>query len=177
MLGWFCLTLGVAFGSALLPLFSVEVFVIGLVAAEPAARWFLIAAAVAVGQVAGKLFYYLAARGSIRLPPWLHAHLHRQRPPKPWRQRWRERWRERTQGLRARLDALRERCHRHPRWMAGTYGVSAVVGLPPFMATTVLAGLVAMPLTTFLVAGLAGRFVRYSVLAFSPALFASWLHW
>ncbi|TVT49270.1 hypothetical protein FNH05_17095 [Amycolatopsis rhizosphaerae] len=173
MFGWFCLALGVAFGSALLPLISVEVFVVGLMATEPTARWFLVGAAVAIGQVAGKLLYYLAARGSIRLPPWLHDRLHRQRPPT----RWRQRWHERTKGLRVRLDALRERCHRHPHWMTGTYGVSSVVGVPPFMATTVLAGLVAMPLVTFVAAGLAGRFVRYSVLASFPALFSSWLHW
>jgi len=172
MLGWFCLTLGVAFGSALVPVISIEVFVIGLVSSEPAAHWLLIGSAVAIGQMAGKLLYYLAARGSIHLPPFLHDRLHRQRPPTPRR----ERWRMRTKWLRGKVEALRERCHRHPYWMTGTYGVSSVVGLPPFMATTVLAGLADMRMSTFLTAGLAGRFVRYSVLAACPALFASWVH-
>jgi membrane protein YqaA with SNARE-associated domain len=172
MLGWFCLTLGVAFGSALIPVISIEVFVLGLMSSEPGAQWFLVGAAVAIGQIAGKLLYYLAARGSIKLPPVLHDRLHRQRPPT----RRRERWRARTKWLRAKVEAVRERCHRHPKWMAGTYGLSSVVGLPPFMATTVLAGLADMRMSTFVTAGLAGRFVRYSVLAACPALFASWLH-
>lgn len=172
MLGWFCLTLGVAFGSALIPVISIEVFVLGLVSSEPGIKWFLIGAAVAIGQIAGKLLYYLAARGSIKLPPFLHDRLHRQRPPT----RWRDRWHARTKWLRAKVEAMRERCHRHPHWMTGTYGVSSVIGLPPFMATSVLAGLADMRMSTFVTAGLAGRFVRYSVLAACPAVFASWLH-
>src|SRR5262249_46817664 len=137
MLGWFCLTLGVAFGSALIPVISVEVFVLGLMSSEPGAPWALVGAAVAIGQIAGKLLLYLAARGSIKLPPVLHDRLYRQRPPS----RRRERRHRRTKWLRAKVEAIRERCHRHPKWMAGTYVVSSLLGLPPFMATTVLAGL------------------------------------
>ncbi|WP_236791738.1 hypothetical protein [Amycolatopsis sp. GM8] len=172
MLGWLCLTLGVALGSALIPVINVELFVLGLMSGVPGAPWYLVAAAVAVGQMAGKLLYYLAARGSIKLPPALLDRLHRERPPTPRR----ERWRLRTKWLRGKVEAIRERCHRHPKWMAGTYGVSSVFGLPPFMATTVLAGLVNMRMTTFLSVGLAGRFVRYCVLAACPAVFAHWLH-
>ncbi|GAB2774035.1 YqaA family protein [Amycolatopsis magusensis] len=172
MIGWLCVTLGVAFGSAIVPLISVEVFVIGLASSEPGVHWLAIGAAVAVGQIAGKLLYYLAAKGSIKLPKFLHDRLHRERPMTPRRARWELR----TKRVRAWLEALRERCHRHPAWMTGTYGVSAVVGLPPFMATTVLAGLVRMPMSLFLGAGLAGRFARFSLLAASPAMFAGWLH-
>lgn len=172
MLGWLCLTLAVALGSALLPVINVEVFVLGLMAGEPAARWYLVGAAVAIGQMAGKLVYYLAARGSIKLPAVLHERLHRPRPASPSR----ERWRVRTKWLRAKVEAIRERCHRHPKWMVGTYGVSSVLGLPPFMATTVLAGLVHMPMSRFVSVGLAGRFVRYCVLAACPAVFAHWMH-
>ncbi|GHF76327.1 membrane protein YqaA with SNARE-associated domain [Amycolatopsis bartoniae] len=172
MLGWFFLTLGVAFGSALIPVISIEVFVLGLVTGEPGTQWLLVGAAVAIGQIAGKLLYYLAARGSIKLPAVLHDRLHRQRPPS----RWRDRWHVRTKWLRGKVEALRERCHRHPAWMTGTYGISSVVGLPPFMATTVLAGLADMRMSTFVTVGLAGRFARYSVLAACPALFTSWFH-
>lgn len=172
MIGWLCVTLGVAFGSAIVPLISVEVFVIGLASSEPGVHWLAIGAAVAIGQVAGKLLFYLAAKGSIKLPKFLHDRLHRERPMTARRARWELR----TKRLRAWLEGLRERCHRHPAWMTGTYGVSAVVGLPPFMATTVLAGLVRMPMSLFLGAGLAGRFARFSLLAASPALFAGWLH-
>ncbi|GLY69349.1 membrane protein [Amycolatopsis taiwanensis] len=168
MLGWFCVTLGVAFSSAIVPLINIEMFVLGLVASQPQLHWALVAAAVAIGQVAGKLLYYLAARGSIRLPGWMTRVTRRRTSG--------GRWRERTKWLRAKIEALRERCHRHPAWMAGTYGVSAVVGIPPFMATVVLAGLADMSMPTFLTAGLAGRFVRYAILAAFPAIFASWTH-
>lgn len=168
MFGWFCVTLGVAFGSAIVPVINVELFVLGLVASHPSMHWLLIATAVAIGQMAGKLLYYLAARGSIRLPSWMSR--------RPQRGSVKPGGHERTKRLRAKVDALRERCQRHPAWMAGTYGVSAVVGLPPFMAMTVLAGLAEMPLSLFLTAGLVGRFARYAILATFPAIFMAWFH-
>jgi membrane protein YqaA with SNARE-associated domain len=154
---------GVAFGSALVPLINIEIFVIALVAREPDLPVLLLGAVVAIAQVAGKLFYYLAARGSLHLPSFMH------RKPKPLTER-RIRWQQRTKRVRRWLDALTEKCHRHPHWMAGTYGVSAVVGLPPFMATTVLAGLARMSMATFLSVGLVGRCVRFTALAASPGL-------
>ncbi|OXM49224.1 YqaA family protein [Amycolatopsis alba] len=173
MVGWLLLSFGVAFGSAILPVVSVEMFLIGLCASQPTMPWLLLGAIVAAGQVGGKTLYYLAAKGTIKLPKPLHDRLHRERPPTPRR----ERWRARTKKMRARLDALRERCHRHPHWMAGTYGVSSILGLPPYMATSVLAGLVKMPLASFLATGFLGRWLRFSLLAASPALFAGWFHY
>ncbi|WP_326837234.1 hypothetical protein VSH64_20440 [Amycolatopsis rhabdoformis] len=171
-MGWLLLTLGVAFGSAIVPLVNAELFVVGLCASQHNPHWLWLGAAVAVGQMGGKLFYFLAARGSIRLPAFLHDRLHRERPPSARR----DRWHRRTKVLRSKVEALRERCQRHPHWMTGTYGVSSVVGLPPFMATSVLAGMVRMRLVTFLAAGLAGRWVRFSLLAAAPAVFTGWLH-
>jgi membrane protein YqaA with SNARE-associated domain len=171
MVGWLFLTLGIAFGSAVIPVFSIEVFVIGLMASNPGIPWLAVGAAVAVGQVAGKLLYYLAARGSIRLPRFLQDRLQRERRSTSRR----EFLRAKTKWLQVKLSVLRERCLRNPLWMNGTYGISALVGLPPFMATTVLAGLVRMRLSTFLVTGLLGRLVRFSVLAGSPSLFTQWL--
>jgi membrane protein YqaA with SNARE-associated domain len=168
------LTLGVALGSAIVPLISIEIFVVGLVAEQPQIPWWSLGAVVAIGQVAGKLLYFLAARGSLHLPSFLHRRARRgadgaEAPPRfvRWtaaRQRWRT-W----------MRTVRVRCHRHPRWMVGTHAVSSVVGLPPFMATSVLAGLAGMSLAVFVTSSLLGRFLRYSVLAASPALLAhSW---
>jgi membrane protein YqaA with SNARE-associated domain len=171
LVAWLIVTFGVAFGSAVLPLISIEIFLIGLAAQEPHIPWLALGAVVAVGQVGGKLIYYYAARGSLRLPAFLHRKHPVDRPPSPRR----ERWALRTKRIRAWVEVLREKCHRHPRWMFGTYGVSSVIGLPPFMATSVLAGMVRMSLSAFLSAGLIGRFIRFSALAASPALFASWL--
>ncbi|MCE7007571.1 hypothetical protein LWC34_32825 [Kibdelosporangium philippinense] len=162
------LAAGVAFSSALIPLVSTEVFVLALIAQEPNIPCLALGAVVAVAQVLGKLLYYLAARGSLRLPTFMH------RKDKPLTER-RIRWQQRTKRVRGWLHWLTEKCHKHPHWMTGTYGVSAVVGLPPFMATSVLAGMAKMPMSTFVVAGFAGRCLRFTVLAMSPALITGWL--
>ncbi|MFD1148796.1 hypothetical protein [Saccharothrix hoggarensis] len=163
MLGWLCLTFGVAFGSAILPLISIEIFVIGLVTQQPGISWWWIGLAVALGQVLGKMFYFLAARGSLHLPAFLKRAEKAEKPSSPWRRKWK-----------ARLEWVRERCHRHPHWMFGTHAVSSVVGLPPFMFTTVLAGLAGMSSWLFISTGMVGRFARFSVLAASPAAVAGW---
>jgi membrane protein YqaA with SNARE-associated domain len=168
LLGSLLVAAGVAFGSAVIPLISIEIFVIALVTREPGLPCLALGAVVAVAQIAGKLLYYLAARGTLRLPSFMH------REPKPMTDR-RLRWQQRTKRARAWLDRLTEKCHRHPHWMTGTYGVSAVVGLPPFMATTVLAGLAKMPMATFVTAGFVGRCIRFTLLAMSPALLSGWL--
>ncbi|MBB4682740.1 YqaA family protein [Amycolatopsis jiangsuensis] len=171
-MGWLLVTLGVAFGSAIVPLVNAELFVLTLCASQQNPHWLWLGGAVAIGQIAGKLLYYLAARGSIRLPKFLHDRVHAERPLTPRRVRWQQR----TKLIRSKVEALRERCQRHPHWMTTTYGISSVVGLPPFMATSVLAGVVRMRLATFLAAGLAGRWVRFSLLAAAPAVFTGWLH-
>jgi membrane protein YqaA with SNARE-associated domain len=171
MLMWLGLSLGVAFGSAVLPLVSVELFLIGLVTQEPHIPWMLLGAVIAIGQVAGKLIHYYAARGSLHLPGFLRRRRVTVREPAPRR----ERWAARTKRMRTWLGRLTERCRRHPHWMFGTYGMSSLVGVPPFMATTVLAGLVRMNLTAFVSAGLIGRFIRFSLLAAAPAWCGGWL--
>jgi membrane protein YqaA with SNARE-associated domain len=163
-----CVAAGVAFGSALVPLINIEIFVLVLVTREPALPFLALGAVVAIAQVSGKMLYYIAARGWLHLPKFMH------RRTKPLTAR-RARWQQRTKRVRARVERLTDKCHRHPHWMAGTYGVSAVVGLPPFMATTILAGLARMPVVTFLTTGLAGRFIRFSLLAAFPAMIHGWL--
>ncbi|ONI88431.1 hypothetical protein ALI22I_18900 [Saccharothrix sp. ALI-22-I] len=163
MLGWLCLTFGVAFGSSLVPLISIEIFVVGLVTQQPGISCWWIGLAVALGQVLGKMFYFLAARGSLHMPAFLKR---KEKPDKalsPWRQKWK-----------TRMEWVRVRCHRHPHWMFGTHAVSSVVGLPPFAFTTVLAGLAGMSSWLFVSTGMVGRFARFTVLAASPAAMAGW---
>jgi membrane protein YqaA with SNARE-associated domain len=166
MLGTLMMTAAVAAGSALLPLISVEVFVIGLMALHPALPVLAIGAAAGIGQLLGKTPYFLAARGSIRLPRWVHRE-------RPLSQR-----RHRMQLLRKRLrsvvDGVRERCLRHPKWLMGSYAVSSVTGLPPLLTTTVLAGVGRMPVAVFLTTGILGRTIRFTLLAAAPALLAGW---
>ncbi|MQA11876.1 MAG: hypothetical protein GEU98_25705 [Pseudonocardiaceae bacterium] len=170
MLTWLFVALGVSIGSALLPLISVELFLIGLVSQRPDIPWLALGLVVALGQLAGKMPYYYAGRGSLRLPGFLHRK--RDRPLSARRIRWQLRFKR----VRMWFEGVRERCHRHPGWMTGTMGVSSIVGLPPFMATTVLAGFVGMPLGRFLTTGFVGRTVRFCVIAAFPGLLAGWLH-
>lgn len=170
MIGWLLLSFAVAVGLALAPVFSVEILVISL-ASTTQIPWVLLGAAVALGEVSGKSLYYLAARGTIRLPAPLHNRLHRQHSPGARRRQLREG----SNRVRTWIHKMRERCLRHPYWLGGTCGVSAVIGLPPFMATTVLAGVMRMRPSLFLTTGIVGRFVRFSALAAAPALVSAWI--
>lgn len=165
VLAWLCLTFGVAVGSAIIPVISIELFVLGLVTQQPHISCWWIGFAVAVGQVLGKLVYFLAARGSLHLPTFLRRKEKAEKSSSEFKLKWK-----------ARLEGVRLRCHRHPHWMFGTHAVSSVLGLPPFMFTTVLAGLAGMSTALFVTTGAAGRFARFTALAASPALMAGWLH-
>jgi membrane protein YqaA with SNARE-associated domain len=168
---WLCVALGVSFGSSVLPLASIEIFLVGLAMQEPHIPWLALGAAVAVGQVGGKLVHYYAACGQLHLPHWIHRR-HAHRRPATAR---RVRWQIRTKRIRKWVEVLREKCHQHPRWMVATYGISALVGLPPYTATAVLAGMARMNLSVFLSAGLIGRFIRFSAIAAVPAWCANWI--
>jgi membrane protein YqaA with SNARE-associated domain len=167
------IALGVAFCSAVVPVINIEIFLIAMATNEASApwQWLALGAVVAAGQTAGKLLYYLAARESLEMPKFL-----RRKPTddQPITQR-RLRWRNRTERWRAMIDRITEKCHRHPAWMMGTYGVSSVIGIPPYMAVVVIAGLVRMSLLSFLSVGFLGRCLRFTVLAASPELVAAWL--
>lgn len=174
MTTWLLVALGVSLASAIVPFISVELFLLTLVATGPHIPFWWLGLVIGVGQMLGKLLYFYAARGAFHLPAFLRRRLdERKRPGERGHPRW-VAVKARAAGW---LAVLRERCHRHPHWMVGTHAFSSVVGIPPFMATTILAGLAGMSLRTFLVAGLSGRILRFSALAASPALFAGWLGW
>jgi membrane protein YqaA with SNARE-associated domain len=51
-------------------------------------------------------------------------------------------------------------------------GLSSVTGIPPFYGVSLAAGTVRFPLAGFLVVGIVGRAVRFTVVCLAPA----WLH-
>lgn len=175
MFTWLLVTFGVAIGSALFPPMSVELFVVGLASREPRIPWLALGAVIAVGQVLGKLLYYYAGRGSLRLPDFLHRRTVGTAPSTPV-DRPATRWRRALAWLRVKWVWLHDKCHRHPGWMFGATTTSALIGIPPFMAMTVLAGIAGLSLRMFLAATLPGRFVRFSALAASPELFHHVMH-
>lgn len=176
---WLVVTLGVATAAALIPPLSVELFAIGLILKQPEIPWWLLAAVITIGQFAGKLVYFYAGRGQIRLPQFLHRSARaatRDGPPPPPPTGWRRYWHQTVSWLRAAWIWLRDKCHRHPYVMFGATACSSLVGLPPFAATCVLAGLAGLSLRAFALGVIPGRFIRFSLIAASPTMVKHW-HW
>ena len=155
---WLVLTLGYCVLSALVPVFNTELYLVGLVAAQPQLSWGWLGLAAAVGQMIGKVVFYYAGRGTLVLPVRL-----RREPEQQGRGRWA-----------GQLLRFQETLQRRPRWMIVVLLSSALTGLPPFAATAVLAGMARVRLVTFLATGLIGRFARFAAVAASPGLLTSW---
>ena len=166
MLGWLFVLLGIAIASSVLPVLSVEVFVVAFAAHHPHLPVVLFGAVAAVGQVTGKLLYFYAARGSLHLPAFMHRSVHATQTLGSDRHWWHR--------IRLAWQWLHDRCHEHPKVLIAATACSALLGVPPFLATTVLAGLAGLSLGTFVMASLPARFVRFTLLAAAPNLV---LHW
>ena len=178
MLAWLFVALGIAIASSVLPFLSVEVFVVAFAAHHPHLPVLLFGAVTSIGQVTGKLLYFYAGRGSLHLPAFLHRSARASmttdgRGPAPeggFRRWWHLTWGR----LRLAWVWLREQCHRHPKLLIAATACSALFGIPPFLATTVLAGLAGLSLGTFVAASLPARFLRFTLLAMSPSLVIHW---
>ena len=176
MFTWLLVALGVATAAALFPPLSVELFTVGLILKQPEIPWWLIGLVIAVGQFAGKLVYYYAGRGQLRLPQFLHARTKAPTVEKPEPTGIRRYWHRIWQWVRRAWSWLRERCQSHPYWMLGALACSSLIGLPPFAATSVLAGLAGLSVGSFALGVIPGRFARFALLAASPIMVKHW-HW
>jgi membrane protein YqaA with SNARE-associated domain len=190
---WLVVAFFVSVAAAILPFISVELFVLGLGFHHPQLPWLLFGVVIGVGQVLGKLVYYYAGRGDLRLPAFLHR---RAREPAavgpggepldaavepadegdPAEQAEPGRWRRFWAWVGRKWLWLKEKCQAHPKWMFAALAVSSLIGIPPQIATTVLAGLARLSLRAFVVAVLPGRVIRFSALAASPMLVHHWMH-
>lgn len=155
---WLAFTLGFCLVSALVPVVNAELYLVALVTQQPQLPWWLVGLAAAVGQMLGKLVFYFAGRGSLRLP----ARLRRKADPNRWR-RWSV-W----------LTQFQQTCRHRPVWTAGVLLIAATVGLPPLAAMSFVAGVARISPGTFVVTGLVGRFVRFGTIAASPGLLSIW---
>ncbi|MFC5055704.1 hypothetical protein [Saccharothrix xinjiangensis] len=167
VLGTLLAVAGIAFGSAVVPLVSIELVVVAVSAKLPDHVWAAVAAA-AVGQVAGKSLYLLAAGSRIRLPRALRERIGGALGPT-------EPGATPRTALAGRWQRLRTRCEDNRRVLLATLAVSALAGLPPIMLTTVLAGLAGVRLVTYLAICLPLRLARFAVLATAPGLLPGWL--
>ncbi|MBA3524285.1 MAG: hypothetical protein H0T85_06995 [Geodermatophilaceae bacterium] len=145
--------LGVAFLSALIPVVNLEVYLGGVAAvvediSVAGVVWLSLVAA--VGQMFGKLLFFYAGRGDIRLP----ARMRRHTAPKPGR-RW-----ARAQ---EQLARWRVRVQERPVMAAALVFLSASVGIPPFALVAVAAGTMRVPTLVFLLTGTLGRWLRFGL--------------
>ncbi|WP_258175244.1 VTT domain-containing protein [Actinopolyspora mortivallis] len=136
--------------TAVVPVFSSEMYLVGVALAQPELSWWVLGPAAAVGQLVGKTVHYLAARGVLRLPRLLR------------------RYRNRPDG--ETLRRLQAACTRHRLSGATTVFASGLVGLPPFTLVAPAAGLLKAPLTVWAPAATAGRLIRFCLLAALPGL-------
>jgi len=143
------LALAYGFGSAGVPLLNAEAFALVSAARETPAAAVAVVLALAVGQTAGKLLLFEAARrGSTRLT----RRFHRRRDGRA------ARWTARAEStLTARSTGL-------PLVLA-----SACVGLPPLAAVSLAAGASGQRRRDFGVACLCGRTARFALLALPAA--------
>ena len=128
--------------SSVIPIVSIDLFLIGLTVATGAAAAVPIVLCAAAGQLAGKLPIYTASRGVTTL-----------RGPHS-----------------ERLDRMRDRVARWQRAPLAVLATSAVAGLPPFSIMATAAGVLAIRLRPFCVVVFAGRAARFAIVIAATAL-------
>lgn len=149
--------LGMGVLSALVPVVNAEAFLLAAVAtlSSPGDCW-VIVVALALGQTAGKIVYFLGARHAWDVRERNPLRRRRPRPPGPP-----SRWRRTLADLSERGLAMLER----PLLAMGVILTSAGVGIPPLALTSVAAGLSRMPLVLFVLCTATGRAARFGALA------------
>ena len=128
--------------SSVIPIVSIDLFLVGLTVATDAANPVPVIVLAAAGQLAGKLPIYAASRGvgALRGP-------HRDR-----------------------LDRVRTRVARWQNKPLLVLATSAVIGLPPFSIMATAAGVLAIRLRAFCAVVFAGRAVRFAIVIAATAL-------
>jgi membrane protein YqaA with SNARE-associated domain len=139
--------------ASFVPIFSVELALIVSAAAGTSIGILLAQVVVAAtAQMIGKSFYFLGGRTAFQF-----CECSRHAGPR---------------GLSARLFAWVTRKARQRRVAAATVFFSASTGLPPFALVSALAGGWRIRLTSFFVAGFAGKTARFGVMLLVPGALA-----
>lgn len=133
----------IAFVSAVFPIVNAEVAVIGFAAALPHPNLLMLVLVATAAQMAGKCTMYWVGRTGAVLANARYAVAI-------------ERWGHRFRGSGRRTGVL--------------VFLSSASGLPPFYVISTLAGAFRTSFVAFLIAGTAGRFLHFAVLAFAPLI-------
>ncbi len=136
------------FSVGILPVGLAEVAAVGIGVVQPPGLALAMLAAFTLAHVVAKMPWYAPGRVAVRA-----SH--------PRAQRF--------------LNGARMLIARHTRYGTGLLAVSAITSVPPFHLAAIASGMVAIPFGRFLLICLAGRTVRFGVLAAVPALVRLWL--
>jgi membrane protein YqaA with SNARE-associated domain len=147
--GIYVTTLAVSLVAGFVPIDIMEVYLVWVAALTPRSQGLPIVALATVGQMTGKAVLFLAASGVLKLSI-----------KKPS----------------AKMNAVREKIANWRYGISLLVLLSASVGIPPFYWVTIAAGAGRLKLPFFLVAGFAGRFVRFGLFVFFPYLIKGLLH-
>jgi membrane protein YqaA with SNARE-associated domain len=131
--------------SGVIPIVNAELYLIGVVLLTgnlPAAV--ILGVIVAVGQMIAKIALYQAARGATNLG--------------------------RNTKFGAKLEKARALVDRWQGKPITLLFLSATTGIPPFFIVSVLAGMLAIRIQTFVVVGLVGRILRFVTIALAALL-------
>jgi membrane protein YqaA with SNARE-associated domain len=144
---------GLSFASALVPLINIEA-ILAVLVTQSSYSALLLSVVAGLGQMAGKWLWYWGG-SNVDRAPWVARHLEK---PK----------------ARASLDRWYVRVHGRPYLTAGILFVSAFAGFPPYAIMAVLAGILRVPLSVFLVTGFVGRTLRFYLVATGADLVMEW---
>lgn len=134
---------GASILSALIPIINAELLLLSLTAlVSTRADVFAMAVIVTCGQATGTVILYYLANKSTH---W--------RPPRR---------------MAAAIERWRARFENAPRGVAGLLFASSCGGVPPYSVTTVLAGTLGIDFKRFILIASAGRFIRFTIVAFFP---------
>ena len=149
-------TFGFGLLSAVIPIFNMEVYVVAIYKLVPHTWTYILLLAFvgSLGQNIGKLVWYYAAEGVLRVK-WLEDKLE-----EPKRKIRIEKWRGQIEG--------------RPVFSGFLAFTSAATGIPPITAMAPLAGVLRMNVVVFFIAGVVGRTLfLWAILTGAGAVF----HW
>lgn len=145
----------VAIGSAALLGFASGILPTGMAEALAVAIGFVEPPQLSMGMwLAFTVFHVMAKL------PWYWAGTHAERVGAPWAVRF--------------IARARELLRQRPGYGTGVLALSAVTSVPPFHLSSIAAGITRIPVVRFTLICLAGRLVRFGVLAGVPMLARLW---
>lgn len=147
-------TFGFGVLSSAVPIANIEAF-LAAGTTQRAATWWALAGAATIGQMLGKIGFYLLGRQSLDWA-WMRRRTQHGSGAKWWgRLTW----------------AAGQR--REVTWLVVLF--SAYVGVPPFAVVSVLAGQLRISLLAFVVFGSAGRFARFATIVLGVESVLDWI--